>query len=337
MGMKVSVIVPVYNVKDYVVKCLESLHKQTLDDYEVIVVNDGSTDGSGELAEAFCADKEKFTVIHKENGGLMSAWMEGVKHAGGDYLGFVDSDDYVDAAMFEKLYACASEHDCDIVMCDRYDVHGGQLLYDGAAVIEPGYYSGEKIHSIHEKVLPTFGGAHITNARWNKLFRRELFMENTKYCEHRSRICEDRFITPACMFSAKTFYYLNEPLYYYVLREGSNHSMPSVKLQDVMEMLYGIQKQMLRDKGLDEKYECLAERANLNYLRLMIMRNFAGKGDRQVRLPLAKRILQSREYNALIKKYPNDLTGKLGLVLKCLFRIKSPALFVSICSRIRKS
>ncbi len=335
--MKVSVIVPVYNVKDFVVKCLESLHRQTLEDYEVIVVNDGSTDGSAELVDAFCSGKEKFRVIHKENGGLMSAWMEGVKHATGEYLGFVDSDDYVDESMFEKLYACAAEHDCDIVMCDRYDVHGNKVTAGSTRVIQPGYYPPEKIHVIHENILPTFGGSHITNARWNKLFRRDLFMENTKYCEHRSKICEDRFITPSCVFSAKSFYYLNEPLYYYVQREGSNHSMPSVILQDVMEMLYGIQRQMLKDKGLYERYGYLVERANLNYLRLMIMRNFAGKGDFKVRVPLAKRVLQSKEYNELVKKYSADMTGKLGVAVKVLFKLKDPALFALVCSYVEKS
>lgn len=335
--MKVSIVVPVYNVKDLVIKCLESLHDQTLDDYEVIVVNDGSTDGSGELVDAFCADKEKFRVFHKENGGLMSAWMEGVSHATGEYLGFVDSDDYVDMTMFEKLYDCAAEYSCDIVMCDRYDVRGEQVIYDKKCVIDPGYYSADTIHLIHERILPTFNGSHITNARWNKLFRRELFMGNTKYCEHRSRICEDRFITPACVFSAQSFYYLKEPLYYYVLREGSNHSMPSPALQDVMEMLYANQKQMLQDKGLDAQYTSLVERANLNYLRLMIMRNFAGKGDVRLRKTLAKRILKSDEYRRLIKKYPNDMSGKLGKILRWLFIIKSPALFVGICSFIQRS
>ncbi len=334
--MKVSIIVPVYNVKAYVVKCLESIHAQTLDDYEVIVVNDGSTDGSGELAEAFCADKEKFTLIHKENGGLMSAWMEGVKHACGDYLGFVDSDDYIDAAMFEKLYTCAAEHACDIVMCDRYDVRGGQLYYDGQSVIQPGYYAGQDIHRIYEKVLPTFGGSHITNSRVNKIFRREVFVENMKYCEHRSRICEDRFITPACMFSAQSFYYLREPLYYYVLREGSNHSMPSEKLQDAMELLYLTQIQYVKDKGLWEEYGHLVERANLNYLRLMIMRNFAGKGDFKKRVPLAKRILASPEYHSNVKKYKADLIPKLGTVVRLLFQLKSASLFVLICSLVHR-
>ena len=328
--MLLSIIVPVFNVKAYLLRCLESIAAQTLKDYEVIAVDDGSTDGSGELLDAFCAGKERFRVFHKENGGLMSAWMEGVSHARGRYFGFVDSDDYIAGEMFARMTDCALRHDCDIVMCDRYDVIGEQTKA-GHACIRPGLYRGADMAEICRKTLPTFGGAHITNARWNKIFKRELFLENTKYCEHRSRICEDRFITPACMFSAKSFYYLDEPLYYYVFREGSNHSKASPQLQDAMELLYETQKQMLRDKGMLEEYGACVERANLNYLRLMIQRNFSGEGDRELRKKLAARILQNGEYRRCVKRYGEDLSGRLGSALKVLFFVNSPALFVDVC------
>lgn len=332
--MLLSIIVPVYNVKDYLLRCLESIAAQTLWDYEVIAVDDGSTDGSGELLDAFCRGKERFRVFHKENGGLMSAWMEGVGHAQGRYLGFVDSDDYIAGDMFARMTDIALRCDCDIVMCDRYDVIG-ETLRRGRACIRPGLYREADMPEIYRKTLPTFGGAHITNARWNKLFRRELFLENIRYCEHRSRICEDRFITPACMFSARSFYCLDEPLYYYVFREGSNHSKASPQLQDVMDFLYATQKQMLRDKGMLEEYGEYAERARLNYLRLMIQRNFSGEGDRALRKKLAARILQSEDYRRCIRRYGKDLDGKLGIALKLLFFVNSPALFADLCRFVK--
>ena len=329
----ISVIVPVYNVAAYLPKCLKSLDEQTEQDIEFIIVNDGSTDGSDKICEEFIKEKEKFRYFSKENGGLMSAWMEGVKHIRGDYVGFVDSDDYIDNTMFEKMYAIAKKYDVDIVMCDRYDVIGDEAKYLPAKM-EAGVYLEDKIHIIHENILPKFGGWHITNARWNKIFRSELFIRNTKYCTHLSRICEDRFITPSCVFGAKSFYYLNEPLYYYVYRKGSNHSMPSVKLQDTMEMLYDIQKQMIEDYGLTKKYGELVERANLNYLRQMIVRNFAGEGDKKIRQQLAKRIFSNKEYARLVKKHKKDLTDRLGFAVKILFALKSPRLFVAICKKV---
>ena len=331
--MLLSIIVPVYNVKNYLLKCLESIENQTFQDYEVIVVDDGSTDGGGKLVDEFCVNKEKFHTFHKPNGGLMSAWMEGVQYAKGDYLGFVDSDDYIHPCMFEHMMEYALKYDSDIVMCDRFDVIGDALKM-GRSCIRSGLYRDEQMDEIYRKTFPTFDGTHITNARWNKVFKRKLFMNNTKYCEHRSRICEDRFITPSCIFSANSFYYLNEPLYYYVFRAGSNHSKASEKLQDVMELLYRTQTQMLIDKGKYEKYGREADRANLNYLRLMIERNFSRTSDIAVRKKLAYRILNSELYTRCIREYQEDLTGRLGLALKILFMVKSTSLFVSVCSHV---
>lgn len=330
----ISIIVPVYNVAAYLPKCLQSLNQQTEKDIEIIIVNDGSTDGSDKICQDFIVGKEQFRYVSKENGGLMSAWMEGVKHVKGDYIGFVDSDDYVEETMFEKLYTKAKETGAEIVMCDRYDVVGDNVSYLPQK-IEPGLYDGERMDVIYQNILPKFNGWHITNARWNKIFKADLFVQNTKYCTHLSRICEDRFITPSCVFGAKSFYYLPEPLYYYVFRKGSNHSMPSMKLQDTMEMLYGIQKQMIAEHNQADKYGELVERANLDYLRQMIMRNFAGKGDKTVRLQLAKRILQSDLYAGVVKKYKRDLTGKLGLALRVLFALKNARLFVAVCAKIK--
>ena len=330
----ISVIVPVYNVLGYLEKCLTSLDKQTEKDIEIIIVNDGSTDGSDKFCQEFIKGKEKFRYFSKENGGLMSAWMEGVKHVKGDYIGFVDSDDHVEHTMFEKLYSKAKEYSADIVMCDRFDVHGEKITVGQCKCLKPGFYVGEQMNAVYENILPKFSSEHITNARWNKIFKTELYVKNTEYCEHRSRICEDRFITPSCVFGANSFYYLDEPLYYYVDRKGSNHSMPSPKLQDALELLYSIQNQMLKDCGKNERYGQLVERANLNYLRLLLMRNFSGKGDKKLRKSLAKRVLKSKDYRYCVKKHKKDLVGKAGFAVKLAFALKSPTLFVSIFSRM---
>ncbi len=334
--MLLSIIVPVYNVKDYVIKCLESIYLQTLHDYEVIVVDDGSTDGSGELVDKYCRDKKQFHVFHEPNGGLMSAWMGGVEHATGDYIGFVDSDDYVHETMFQKLTDIAVEHNCDIVMCDHYSV--GQTATVRGHHIRPGLYTGEQMEEINQVSLPRFIDPYFMNARWAKVFKREIILINTKYCEHRSRLIEDRFITPACLFSAKSFYYLNEPLYYYVARPGSNWRHSSTDLQDAFELLTATQKQMLKDKGLFEKYGNLVDRANLHYLQVMIIRNFSGgkwiKNRKVVfeRWKMAKRILKSQYYRACVHAYRNDLTGINGFLIIMSFKINGPLLFVFIFS-----
>ena len=115
---KVSVIVPVYNVEEYLERCLDSLVNQTLKDIEIIIVNDGSTDGSKEIIQKYLNKYKNIVYLEKENGGLSSARNYGIPYAKGEYIGFVDSDDYVELTMYEKMYNKAIEEKSDMVECD---------------------------------------------------------------------------------------------------------------------------------------------------------------------------------------------------------------------------
>ena len=120
---KVSIIVPVYNVEDYLPKCLETLVNQTLGDMEIIVVNDGATDGSQAVIDSFVSRYSNVKSLIKPNGGLSDARNYGMPYATGEYIGFVDSDDYVDLDMYENLYRKAKEADYDIVECNLHHVY----------------------------------------------------------------------------------------------------------------------------------------------------------------------------------------------------------------------
>ncbi|WP_145871301.1 glycosyltransferase family 2 protein, partial [Bacillus licheniformis] len=111
----ISIIVPMYNVEDYIEECVDSLRRQTLKNIEIILVDDGSPDRSGEIARTYCSLDARVKVIHKKNGGLSSARNAGLQAATGDYVGFVDGDDFVLPAMFENMYAAAKKDDLDIV------------------------------------------------------------------------------------------------------------------------------------------------------------------------------------------------------------------------------
>ena len=116
--IKVSVIVPVYNTEKYLAKCLDSLVNQTLKDIEIIVVNDGTKDNSEKIINKYLKKYSKIRYYKKENGGLSSARNYGIELANGEYVGFVDSDDYVKDGMFSKMYECAIKNNSDIVVCD---------------------------------------------------------------------------------------------------------------------------------------------------------------------------------------------------------------------------
>ena len=120
---KVSVIIPVYNVEQYVEKSIQSVLNQSMKDIEIILVNDGSTDKSGEICDRYGQKEERIIVIHKENGGLSSARNVGVKAASGDYIGFIDSDDYIESVMYETLYQMAERDSADVAVCGVYDVY----------------------------------------------------------------------------------------------------------------------------------------------------------------------------------------------------------------------
>ena len=110
----ITVIVPVYNVAPYLEKCIESILNQTYEKLEVLLVDDSSTDASGRICDRYAGLDQRIRVIHKENGGLVTARKEGLVHAKGEYVGFVDSDDYIDAEFYELLFQGLTEEDADI-------------------------------------------------------------------------------------------------------------------------------------------------------------------------------------------------------------------------------
>ena len=154
--MKLSIIMPVYNAEKYLEKCLDSLVSQTLDDYEIVLINDGSKDGSQKIIESYVNQyPELIRAVTVENGGQGRARNIGMEMARGDYLGFADSDDWVSPEMFEKLYTAAVEADADMAVCDTV-----QCFDDGSEV----YLPMSRFESAME----------ITTAVWNKLFKKAL-------------------------------------------------------------------------------------------------------------------------------------------------------------------
>ena len=117
---KVSILVPVYNVEKYLPQCLESIAQQSLQDIEIICINDGSTDGSADILKSFAQEDSRFRIIQKENAGYGAALNDGLRAATGEYIGIVESDDKVDASMYEELYTAARKRQVDFVKSEAY-------------------------------------------------------------------------------------------------------------------------------------------------------------------------------------------------------------------------
>ena len=165
----VSVIVPVYNVEAYLEKCLNSIIEQSLQNIEIIAVNDGSTDGSDEILNRLSAKTEKLKVINQENQGLSAARNAGINAANGQFVAFVDGDDFISSTMLEKMYGKAVRKNLDIVWC-RYQ----QIDQDGSVVYVSGRVPDQSKKEIFKQIL----AAKLSTMACNKLFRKELFTQN---------------------------------------------------------------------------------------------------------------------------------------------------------------
>lgn len=212
MKPKISIIVPVYNVEPYLHQCIESILEQTITDYEVLLVDDGSMDRSGEICDEFALRDNRIKVIHKKNGGLSSARNEGIKKAIGDYIGFVDGDDHIDPEMYEKLYEVCIDSESDIGIC----VLGRET--NGKIVKDTNENSHIKKMSNHEAMEQLFRGYLFRFSVCNKLFKRSGF-DNVWFPE--GRIHEDLSTTYKLFANANQAIFVNYLGYIYVRREKS--------------------------------------------------------------------------------------------------------------------
>ncbi|SJZ87260.1 Glycosyltransferase involved in cell wall bisynthesis [Segatella oulorum] len=205
MQPKVSVIVAVYNVAPFLDKCLTSLKAQTLKDFEVILVDDGSTDNSGKMCDAYAQEDNRFKIFHKANGGVASAREFGVGKASGLYMIHADPDDWVEPTMLEELYNRATETDADVIICDFYveSSFGRELVVQCPK--SPN----------HIVILNQYLNSSLYGACWNKLVRREVW-NNLNVHFPPIKLCEDMWVNIKLAMTNIRFAYLDKAFYHYV-------------------------------------------------------------------------------------------------------------------------
>lgn len=215
--MKVSLIIPVYNVEKFLVKCLDSVEKQTYKDLEVIIVNDGSTDGCLKIIEDYVGRNPHFCCYSIENRGLGGARNYGISKAEGDYIFFLDSDDYISPDCIEKLTDRAKKDGSDIVICNNYDVRE-----DGRIILA--------YKNIYRKNPTTIYDEHelLFNrvSAWGKLYKKELF-DGLEFISR--EWYEDMRLIPKIYLRARKISYVDESLVYYVQRKGSIMNNPNLE------------------------------------------------------------------------------------------------------------
>lgn len=204
----ISVIVPVYNVEALLPRCIDSILAQTKENIEILLVDDGATDESGRICDDYAAKDPRIRVIHKKNGGLTSAWKAGAKEAVGKYLGFVDSDDWIDPAMYERMWESAKTYDSDLVVCGLVFDYEDPSISKRKEIsgFDREYYDREGIESLLPALLNdgSFFGRTLQPARVTKLYRRELVEKNMPLCKEEVSVGEDLQLTLPVLLDANS-------------------------------------------------------------------------------------------------------------------------------------
>lgn len=299
--IKVSIIVPVYNVEDYIERCLQSLVNQTLEGIEIIVVNDGSTDKSKEIIQNFIKENISSNIVYveKENGGLSDARNYGMKYAKGEYIAFLDSDDYVENTIYEKMYNKAISESADYVECDFYWVYPNKKKEDIGV-----RYTNKKEMFVHARVVA-----------WNKLIKREIIKEKFPFGMH----YEDVEFFYKLLPNITKFAFVEEPLIYYIQRENSLVNKQGIETAQIFEVLENVIK-YYKENGL---YDVYKEEIEYTYTRLLLcssLKRIKNIPDKEIREKLIYETwgnLNSKFPNWKENKYIKSKSFK-NLYMKCI-------------------
>lgn len=307
--VKISIIVPVYNVEKYFKNCIESILNQTFKDFELILVNDGSTDSSGDICNEYAKKDDRIKVIHQGNKGQASARNRGLDIARGKYIGFVDSDDTIHPRMYEILYKSIKDSYSKIVISNYKDVYNqDNLEYDDIKDIKMDEINNiDIINRLYDSEVWT-----LLVVPWNKLYSREIF-DGVRYPE--GRIIEDEAIIHELLYKSKKLLYIDIKLYNYLHREGSTTSNKSLKKKIDWILALSDRMKFLNKVGLDNIY---------NKTTIIYINTF---------FKTYNSLIESNDYDKLLlNKLRNDFISNIKLLMKLKSQTtKSKLLWLVLC------
>lgn len=309
---KVSIIVPVYQVGRYLCRCLDSLLCQTLTDIEIILVDDGSTDDCPRLCDAYRARDGRVRVIHQANEGLGSARNRGLDIAGGDFVGFVDSDDYAEPDMFERMYEEAFAHGADLVRVDHFRERADDKVTNGTPLppMREGVYDREGLR--RDLLLPMLGllpgddGTRYASVSvWRNLYRRSVIeAHHIRFSSERDFVAEDLLFNLAFLLAAERASVINRKLYHY-MQNGA--SLTQTYRADRFEKELLLYRELIARTGaagLSETCQLRLDRTLLARTRKCIRNEFWGNPGRREAHSRVRAMLKSPELAKVFGRYP---------------------------------
>ena len=282
MNELVSVVVPIYNVKDFLEECIISITTQSYRNIEIILVDDGSTDGSSELCNMLLKNDNRIRVIHKKNGGLSDARNFAIPYAKGEYIAFLDSDDYVENNMYKDMYELAKKENSDMVECDFY------WEYPNKTKVDIGEYYYNKKEMLEK----------VRVVAWNKLIKREI-LEKTKIKFPNGYRYEDVEFTYKLIPYLEKISFLKKPCIHYVQREESISNLQNERTKEIFDVLDHVIN-YYKEKNIYDEYKEQLEYIYTRYLLCSSLLRMVKVNDKEIREKLIE-----MTWTNLNTKFPN--------------------------------
>ncbi|MDD3139233.1 MAG: glycosyltransferase family 2 protein [Lachnospiraceae bacterium] len=316
--MTISVIIPIYDVEKYLDKCLQSVRQQTYRDLEIILVNDGSKDGSLSICEKHAGQDCRIKIINQENKGLSAARNSGIDVASGEYICFIDSDDWIASDYCERLLNACVQYGVPLSMCSFYRVSGDEnsvRTLDGETQLLD---QNRALHFLDYREKEEY---ILIVAAWNKMYARNLF-QNLRYPE--GKFHEDEFVIGELLLQVPSVAWVSQKMYFYRQREDSitgRENRDDVRHLQVLEA-YGIRMSQFLESGKHDMFQICWRNYMLTLIEWLAVQQKTGKKIRHNNLYI--------DYGRMLKKYHKKISAqyklKYGLFWMC------PSLFLKIFS-----
>lgn len=315
MDSLISVIIPVYNVELYIKRCIESVISQTYKNLEIILIDDGSTDKSGKICDWYLKKDNRIKVVHQKNQGLSVARNTGLNMATGDWIAFLDSDDWIAIDMYEKLLFLAKSNDADISSCNTINVDE-----NGSELEKKDYSDDIKIFNQKEMIAGLLDQKYVRFEVWNKLWRKTL-ISNVRFVA--GQVCEDVHFDRILFLKANKMVYIDHPYHFYLYkRPGNTNSSFKVQRFSIFDEFDSLIEDLneRQDIKSSEIVRCIAVRFSLLFYEEAIVSKQS--------LSIKKQLLDyfKKYYKLSIFKKYNTLSATLKMIL---FNI-NPILLIGI-------
>lgn len=294
MSPKLSIIVPVYNGEKYIRKCIDSILNQSFKDMEIIVINDGSTDTTEEILKTYLEKDKRIKLINNKNSGPAAARNKGIKAARGNYIGFVDSDDYIELTMYEKLYEAAEKSNVEVIMCGYRDINS----FNNTSEIIKSNLEAYKVYykeAIRTIIIRSF--TEYKNYGYfslcNKIYSKELLKNNNLYLDEKRNHGEDWWFNINVFLKLNSVVDIGEPLYNYV--HINSQSLMCKYREDQFDLFLDgrykvidtIPKELINEEALNENF--------ILEFSSYIIRTFKEVKDKKKRRSLIDKVLSNKE------------------------------------------